>query len=103
MAKIGTKLVPKDVNRMYSTIFVAAAENVNRTKNIPAPKHLGILGGSNGGLLIGACLTQRPDLFGATVPAVGVLDMLRYQKFTIGLCLDFRLRKVRIIRRTSST
>jgi prolyl oligopeptidase len=63
--------------------FIAAAEWLIANGYTRTPR-LAIGGRSNGGLLIGACLTQRPDLFGACLPVVGVLDMLRFHRFTIG-------------------
>jgi len=63
--------------------FIAAGEWLV-ANGYTRPARLAIQGGSNGGLLVGACLTQRPDLFGAALPAVGVMDMLRFQKFTAG-------------------
>ena len=63
--------------------FIAVAEWLVETKRTSTPK-LAIYGRSNGGLLVGACMTQRPELFGACLPTVGVLDMLRFHLFTVG-------------------
>jgi prolyl oligopeptidase len=63
--------------------FVECARYLIRN-DYTRPEKLAINGGSNGGLLVGACLVQHPELFGAAIPEVGVLDMLRYHQFTIG-------------------
>ncbi len=63
--------------------FIAVAEHLVREK-VTSPQKLGVMGGSNGGLLVGAVVNQRPDLYAVSLPAVGVMDMLRYDRFTGG-------------------
>lgn len=77
--KAGTKMQKKNV----FLDFIAAATYL-QTNNYTSPEYTAIAGGSNGGLLVGATMTMRPDICKVALPAVGVLDMLRYQYFTIG-------------------
>src|SRR3546814_11491311 len=75
--------------------FIAAAEYLI-DQGYTSSEQLAIAGGSNGGLLVGACMTQRPELFKVAFPAVGVLDMLRYHEFTAGAGWAYRSEARRV-------
>ena len=83
--------------------FIAAAEHLVEREGTTSPGKLVIKGGSNGGLLVGAAMTQRPELFAVALPAVGVLDMLRYHRFTGGAAWATEYGSRRRARGTSRT
>jgi len=93
--RLGMRPAPSCSKQNVFDDFIACCGMADpQTATRTSPK-LAIQGGSNGGLLVGACMAQRPELFGACLPAVGVMDMLRFHKFTIGWAWTQRLRQQR--------